>query len=86
METTTEITVMMAMTIATIRRSTKNLATRSAAGRVKAWGDEVLPSCGRRRAAILARADASVCDLQGADAIPDLIDSHRPPGCSRRAP
>src|SRR4029077_850780 len=79
METTPTITVMMAMTIATIGRSTKNLAPRSALGLCEGPGRDgaALPD-GRRRADddLLAGLDAVLDDLQVADAIPDRDRSH----------
>src|ERR1700745_3371525 len=78
-ETTPTITVMMAMTIATIGRSTKNLATRSAPGLREGFGrNDAALSDGRRRAAddLLAGLDASLDDLQVADTIPDGDRSH----------
>src|SRR4051812_2025181 len=78
-ETTPTITVMMAMTIATIGRSTKNLATRSAPSLREGLGRNraALPD-GRRRADddLLAGLDAVLDDLQVADAIPDGDGSH----------
>src|SRR6266446_6822241 len=79
METTPTITVMMAMTIATIGRSTKNLATRSAPGPREGLGrDDAALFDGRRRADdhVLTRLDAVLDDLQVADAITDRDRSH----------
>src|SRR5882672_5017371 len=79
METTPTITVMMAMTIATIGRSTKNLATRSAPVLCEGPGrDDTALSDGRGRADddFLAGFDAVLDDLQVADAIPDGDRSH----------
>src|SRR6266850_608993 len=79
METTPTITVMMAMTIATIGRSTKNRATRSAPDLREGPGrDDAALSDGRRRADddLLAGLDAVLDDLEVADAIPDRDRSH----------
>src|SRR5471032_2259015 len=79
METAPTITVMMAMTMATIGRSTKNLAMRSAHG-LREWPgrDDAALSDGRRRADdhALADLDAVLDDLQVADAVPDRDRSH----------
>src|SRR5258705_4012676 len=79
MEITPTITVMMAMTIATIGRSTKNLDTRSAPGlRERPGRADAAPPDGRRRADddLLAGLDAVLDDLQVADAISDRDRSH----------
>src|SRR6185436_20888776 len=71
-ETTPTITVMMAMTIATIGRSTKNLATPSPPGLCEGPGrDDAALSDGCRRADddLFAGLDAGLDDLQVADAI-----------------
>src|SRR5258705_10001198 len=70
---------MMAMSIATIGGSTKNLDTRSAPGLCEGPGrDDAALSDGRRRADddLLAGLDAVLDDLQVADAIPDCDRSH----------
>src|SRR3989442_850845 len=79
MEAMPTITVMMAMTIATIGRSTKNLATRSRPRLCEGPGrDDAALSDSHRRAHdyFLAGLDAVLDDLQVADAIPDRDGSH----------
>src|SRR5712671_403441 len=73
-ETTPTITVMMAMTIATIGRSIKNVATRSAPGPREGLGRDgaaLLDGGGRADDDLLAGLDTVLDDLQIAHAVSD---------------